>query len=46
VGEPVLELEPKNAADYVLLQKMYAAASNRHFRENVEQQQKERGMKK
>jgi hypothetical protein len=39
-------LEPHNAASYVLLTNIYAAGGNRHLCENVEQQRKEKGVKK
>jgi hypothetical protein len=42
----ILELEPKNVSGYVLLSNIYAAAGTRHVCENVEQQRKERGVKK
>jgi hypothetical protein len=42
----ILELEPDNAASYVLLLSIYAAAGNRHLYENVERQRKEKGVKK
>ncbi len=42
----ILELEPKNVSGYVLLSNIYAAAGTRHICENVEQQGKERGVKK
>jgi hypothetical protein len=46
VGKQILALEPENAAGHVLLSKIYAAAGNRHFCENAEQQRKKRGVKK
>jgi pentatricopeptide repeat protein len=46
VAKKILELEPDNAAGYVLLPNIYAAAGNRHLCENVEQQRKEKGVKK
>ncbi len=42
----VFELEPKNAAGYVLLSKLYAATGNLELSENVERQRKERDAKK
>jgi hypothetical protein len=39
-------LEPENAVGYVLLSKIHAAAGSRYLHENVEQQRKERGVKK
>ncbi len=42
----VLELEPKNSTNYVMLSSIYAAIGNRHLYENVEQQKKVKGMKK
>jgi hypothetical protein len=39
-------LDPENSAGYVLLSNIYAAAGNMHLSENVEQQRKERGVKK
>jgi hypothetical protein len=46
VAKQILVLEPENAAGQVLLSKIYAAAGNRHFCENVEQQRKKRDVKK
>jgi hypothetical protein len=40
------ELEPENAAGYVLPSNIYVDAGNRHLCENVEQQRFERGVKK
>jgi hypothetical protein len=42
----ILELDPKNAAGYVLLSNIYTGVGNRHLCGNVEQQRKERGVKK
>ncbi len=39
-------MEPDNADSYVLLSSIYAAGGNRHLCENVEQQRKEKGLKK
>ncbi|KAH8960556.1 hypothetical protein BDL97_05G001100 [Sphagnum fallax] len=46
VAKEILEFEPENAAGYVLLSNIYAAAGNSHLCENVEQQRKARGVKK
>jgi pentatricopeptide repeat protein len=46
VAKQILEMEPDNAANYVLLSNIYAAAGNRHLCENVEWQRKEKGVKK
>ncbi|CAM6015544.1 unnamed protein product [Sphagnum balticum] len=46
VAKQILELDPENSAGYVLLSNIYAAAGNKHLSENVEQQRKERGVKK
>jgi hypothetical protein len=46
IAKQIHELEPNNAAGYVLLSNIYAAAGNRHLCENVEQQRKEKGVKK
>jgi pentatricopeptide repeat protein len=46
VAKRILEMERENAAVYVLLSNIYAAAGNRHLCENVERQRKERGAKK
>jgi hypothetical protein len=40
IAKWLLEMEPDNAAGYVLLLNIYAAAANRHLCENVEQQRK------
>jgi hypothetical protein len=37
IAKWLLEMEPDNAAGYVLLLNIYAAAGNRHLCENVEQ---------
>jgi pentatricopeptide repeat protein len=44
-AKPILELEPEKCC-HVLLSNIYAAGGNRHLHENVEQQTKERGVKK
>ncbi|CAK9882736.1 unnamed protein product [Sphagnum jensenii] len=46
VAKQVLELEPENAAGYVLLSNLYTATGNRDLSENIEQQRKERSVKK
>jgi hypothetical protein len=46
VAKQILALEPENTAGHVLLLKIHAAAGNRHFCENAEQQRKKRGVKK
>jgi hypothetical protein len=47
VAKRIFEMEPENVADYVLLSDICAAAdANRRLCENVEQQRKERGVKK
>ncbi|KAH9542357.1 hypothetical protein CY35_13G001100 [Sphagnum magellanicum] len=45
-AKQVLELEPENAAGYVLLSNLYTATGNRDLSENIEQQRKERSVKK
>jgi hypothetical protein len=45
IAKRLLEMEPDNAAGYVLLLNIYAAAGNRHLCENVEQQRKEEDVK-
>ncbi len=42
----LLELEPENAAVHLLLSRIYAVVGNRHLCDNVEQQRKEKGVKK
>jgi hypothetical protein len=42
----ILEMEPENAASYVLLSNIYVAVGNIHLCENVEHQRKEKGAKK
>jgi hypothetical protein len=39
-------MEPDNAAGDVLLSNIYTAAGNRHLCENIEQQRKEKVLKK
>ncbi|CAM6018447.1 unnamed protein product [Sphagnum balticum] len=46
VAKRILEMEPNNAAVYVLLSNIYAAAGNKLLCENVERQRKENGVKK
>ncbi|CAN5962314.1 unnamed protein product [Sphagnum jensenii] len=46
MAKRVLELEPKNAAGFVLLSNLYAATGNLEPSENVERQRKERDAKK
>ncbi|KAH8930887.1 hypothetical protein BDL97_20G005200 [Sphagnum fallax] len=46
VAKQVLELEPENAAGYVLLSNLYTATGNRDLRENIERERKERSVKK
>jgi pentatricopeptide repeat protein len=46
VAKQVLELEPENAAGYVLLSNLYTATGNRDLSENIERQRKERSVKK
>ncbi|CAM6040507.1 unnamed protein product [Sphagnum compactum] len=43
VAKRIIEMEPENAAGYVLLSNIYAAGGNRHLCENVEWQRKEKG---
>ncbi|CAK9200383.1 unnamed protein product [Sphagnum troendelagicum] len=46
VAKQVLELEPENAAGYVLLSNLFTATGNRDLSENIERQRKERRVKK
>ncbi|CAK9202979.1 unnamed protein product [Sphagnum troendelagicum] len=46
VAKKVLELEPENAAGYVLLSNLYTATGNRDLSKNIEWQRKERSVKK
>jgi hypothetical protein len=46
VAKRIIEMEPQNAAGYVLLSNIYTAAGNRHLCENVERQRKGKGAKK
>jgi hypothetical protein len=45
IAKRLLEMEPDNAAGYVLLLNIYAAAGNSHLCEDVEQQRKEEDVK-
>jgi len=42
----ILEMEPENAASFVLLSNIYAGVGDIHLCENVEHQRKEKGAKK
>ncbi|CAM6014887.1 unnamed protein product [Sphagnum balticum] len=46
VAKRIIEMEPENAAGYVLLSNIYTAAGSRHLCENVEWQRKGKGAKK
>jgi hypothetical protein len=46
IAKRILEVELDNAAGYVVLSNIYAAAGNRHLCENVEWQRMARGMKR
>jgi hypothetical protein len=46
VAKRFLEMEPKNAAGYVLLSNIYGTVGSRHLCENVEHQRQEKGAKK
>ncbi|CAN5962980.1 unnamed protein product, partial [Sphagnum jensenii] len=46
IAKQILEMEPDNAAGYVVLSNIYVAAGNRHLHENVEQQRTARGVKR
>jgi hypothetical protein len=46
IAKRILEVEPDNAAGYVVLSNIYVAAGNRHLRENVERQRTARGVKR
>ncbi len=46
IAKHVLELEPENAAVYLLLSRIYAVVGNRHPCDNVEHQRKEKGVRK
>jgi pentatricopeptide repeat protein len=46
VAKRIMEMEPKNAAGYVLLSNIYTAAGSRRLCENVVQQRKGKGAKK
>ncbi|CAK9278386.1 unnamed protein product [Sphagnum jensenii] len=45
IAKRILEMELENAAGYVVLSNIYAAAGNRHLCENVERQRMARGVK-
>ncbi len=45
-AKQVLEVDPGNAAGYVLLSNINAAAGKRDLSANVQQQRKERGLRK
>ncbi len=42
----VLDVDPKNAAGYVLLSNLYAAVGERDLKDNIQQLRRERGVKK
>ncbi len=46
VAKRFLEMEPENAAGYVLLSNIYATVGSRHLCENVKHQRQEKGAKK
>ncbi|CAM6069276.1 unnamed protein product [Sphagnum tenellum] len=46
IAKQILEMEPDNAAVYVLLSDIYAAGGNKHLCQTIEQQRKEKGVKK
>jgi len=46
IAKQILEMELENAAGYVVLSNIYAAAGNRHLCENVERQRMAKGMKR
>jgi hypothetical protein len=46
VAKIIFQLEPKNAAGYVMLSNIYASAGKRHLADKFEQQRTERGVKK
>ncbi|CAK9862732.1 unnamed protein product [Sphagnum jensenii] len=46
IAKQILEIEPENAAGYLLLSNIYIAASNMHLCESVERQRKGKGAKK
>ncbi|KAH8938576.1 hypothetical protein BDL97_16G091400 [Sphagnum fallax] len=46
IAKIILQLEPKNAAGYVMLSNIYASAGKRHLADKVEQQRTEIGAKK
>jgi pentatricopeptide repeat protein len=46
IAKIILQLEPKNAAGYVMLSNIYVSAGKRHLADKVEQQRTEIGAKK
>ncbi|CAM6035383.1 unnamed protein product [Sphagnum compactum] len=46
IAKRILEMEPDNAAVYVLLSDIYAAGGNEHLCQTIEQQRKEKGVNK
>ncbi|CAM6002934.1 unnamed protein product [Sphagnum balticum] len=46
IAKRILELEPDNAAVYVLLSDIYAAGGNKRLCQTIEQQRKEKGVNK
>jgi hypothetical protein len=43
IAKQILEMEPENAAGYMVLSNIYAAAGNRHLFENVKHSREEKG---